>query len=140
MEGAFGASGRKRLPVINITPLVDVMLLLIIFFAITTSFEQPSALDVTLPQSREATAQSPTERRITVTADGVFAFGDATDLTEAELEAALRESLKEDAEAVVTLQADKASYGAYITALDIAKRAGVRKLLLQTRQAPAPLP
>lgn len=134
MEGAFGATGRRRLPVVNVTPLVDVLLLLIIFFAVTTSFERPTALDVTLPTSTEASAQAPVQRAIVVSAEGRFSFGEAINLSAEQLEAEVRKSLAEEPDALVALQADRANYGAYITALDVTKRAGVKKLLLQTQQ------
>ena len=132
MDGAFGASPRKRLPVINITPLVDVMLLLIIFFAVTSSFEQPTGLDVSLPKSTEATAQEPAERVIEVGEKG-YAFGGKSGLTEKEVEQAVRESIAGEPDAAVVLKADRtAAYEQYIHALGVAKRAGVRKLVLAT--------
>jgi biopolymer transport protein ExbD len=139
MDGAFGGSPRKRLPGINITPLVDVMLLLIIFFAISSSFEEKSGLDVSLPKSTEASAQEPVDRVITVGEDGQFQYGDQMGLDEQALEAAVRESLAGNPDAVVVLRADEAStYQKYIQALDVAKRCGVKKLVLQTKSVPAP--
>lgn len=132
MDGAFGVAARKRLPVINITPLVDVMLLLIIFFAVSSSFEQPTGLGVSLPKSSEATVQEPAERVIEVGEKG-FNFAGQQGLGEVELEAALRESIAKDPEAPVVLKADRdAVYDRYIHALGVAKRAGVRKLVLAT--------
>jgi len=132
MDGAFGATARKRLPVINITPLVDVMLLLIIFFAVSSSFEQPEGLGVALPQSTEATAHEPAERVIVVKG-GQFSFGGKEGLSGAALEVAVRESVAADPDAPVVLKADRtAVYDQYIEALGVAKRAGVRKLVLAT--------
>jgi biopolymer transport protein ExbD len=139
MDGAFGGSPRKRLPGINITPLVDVMLLLIIFFAISSSFEEKSGLDVSLPKSTEASAQEPVDRVITVGEDGQFQYGDHTGLNKVSLEAAVRESLAGNPDAVVMLKArDVSTYQSYIEALDVAKRCGVKKLVLQTKSVPAP--
>jgi biopolymer transport protein ExbD len=115
------------------------MLLLIIFFAISSSFEEKSGLDVSLPKSTEASAQEPVDRVITVGEDGQFQYGDQMGLDEQALEAAVRESLAGNPDAVVVLRADEAStYQKYIQALDVAKRCGVKKLVLQTKSVPAP--
>ncbi|MGD8559919.1 MAG: biopolymer transporter ExbD [Gammaproteobacteria bacterium] len=58
---------------VNITPLIDIVFLLLIFFMVSTTFERESEIDVTLP---EAAIDAPQEQNevieITISSDGVF--------------------------------------------------------------------
>ncbi len=132
MDGAFGTPARRRSPLINITPLIDVMFLLLIFFMVSSTFREQVGLDVTLPTSTEATEQDYSEQIITVK-DGVYAYGEQEGMAEAQVEATLRGLLQEDPATRIVLKADKsASYADYMSALSLMKRTGVRTLVLQT--------
>lgn len=132
MDGAFGTPARRRSPLINITPLIDVMFLLLIFFMVSSTFREQVGLDVSLPTSTEATEQDYSEQIITVK-NGVYAFGEQEGMAEAQVEATLRGLLQEDPATRIVLKADKsASYADYMNALSLMKRTGVRTLVLQT--------
>lgn len=64
---------RKNDPDVNITPLIDIVFLLLIFFMVSTTFDRESEIDVTLP---EAAIDAPQEQNdiidITISPDGVF--------------------------------------------------------------------
>lgn len=133
MEGAFGSPARKRSVLINITPLIDVMFLLLIFFLVSSTFREQVGLDITLPSSTEAREQVYTETTVTVK-NGAYAFGEQQGLSEAQIEAALREVLVQNPDQRVVLKADKqADYADYIGALSLMKRIGVRTLVLETQ-------
>ena len=51
-EGPFGKPAKKDLPLINITSLIDVMFLLLIFLVITTTFNPNLGLSLQLPESK----------------------------------------------------------------------------------------
>jgi len=108
---------------INITPLIDIVFLLLIFFMISTTFVNDNAIDVQLPQASSAKSSS-TEQATTVgvSAEGnIYIDGKATSLDK--LKAQLSSSKE------VTIKADKtASHGQVVKVLDIAKEAGVKSL------------
>jgi len=138
MDGAFGRPRAKRSAAINITPLIDVMFLLLIFFMVSSTFRDRIGLDVALPESQAATQQEYSKHEIVVTDTGEFGYGEDTGLDAPGLEAAIRADIAANPEAVLVLRGDKeARYDKYIEALGIVKKVGVEKLVLQTRSAEA---
>ena len=57
MSGPFGTNPPRRRPLINITPLIDVMFLLLIFFMVSSTFRSEFGIDVALPTAQTAAAQ-----------------------------------------------------------------------------------
>ena len=132
-EGAFNLRRHKRRPTINITPLIDVLFLLLIFFMVSSTFRAHRALDVALPEAQTATAQDPAPLEVTVSASGEFHLGPRR-VDEAGLRAALRGALESDPEAVVVLRADeRAAFGPVVRAMDIARELGATRLIVPTR-------
>ena len=56
---------------INIAPLVDVVFLLVIFFAVSTTFLETAGLELTLPASSSSAQSSPQEIKISLSSDGL---------------------------------------------------------------------
>ncbi|MBI1317747.1 MAG: hypothetical protein GC168_02215 [Candidatus Hydrogenedens sp.] len=136
MDGAFGRPKAKRFPVINITPLIDVMFLLLIFFMVSSTFRERLGLDVALPQSEAATEQEISRFEIAVSETGDFSYGEAEGLTAEQLESMVRKDLEQDPERVIDLRGDKgARYEAYIEALGVLKKVGAERVNLVTRPA-----
>ena len=62
-------------PSINLTPLIDVVFLLLIFFMVTTTFIRETRLQVNLPEAEAETQSTQTDRlEIVVSRDGSFAL------------------------------------------------------------------
>jgi len=136
-----GAGGRRpvgaSLAEINIIPLVDVVLVLLLIFMLTAPMMY-RGIDVTLPR----TASKPTavEERLvlTVTRERRLYLNDR-EVGLPTLEAALRRQLGGRADKTLYLKADAGlSYGDVIDTMDRVRRAGVERLGMVT--APAPLP
>ena len=72
MDGAFGARKSRKKPAINITPLIDVMFLLIIFFMVSSTFREQLGIDISLPLAETATEQERSPYEIAVRADGTL--------------------------------------------------------------------
>ncbi|MCD6453947.1 MAG: protein TolR [Candidatus Aminicenantes bacterium] len=109
---------------INVTPLVDVMLVLLIIFMITAPMFK-AGIDVDLPQAE--TAQAPAEHRLIITIDkkGYIYFGKKI-IHQALLEEQLKAYFHGASKKVVFLQADKSvPYGKVIKVLDIIKKSGI---------------
>ena len=75
-------------PDINLIPLIDVLLVIVIFLVVSTTFMQPSQLEVDLPgtQSAKEDTMPPEALRIRVGRDGNYALGAQTVLTETQLQ------------------------------------------------------
>ena len=120
---------------INLTSLIDVVLNLIIFFVLTTTFIKPSGLKVELPKSAvEETVKSGEEVVVVVTKENEILM-DGQPYTANSLLDRLSEIKKDDSDGTITIQADeKSSHGAVVSVMDAAKRAGFEKLSIATKK------
>jgi biopolymer transport protein ExbD len=119
---------------INITPLTDVFLVLLIIFMVTSTALLQSGLNVNLPRSRAAATQ-PEGVTITLAANGQLAVNDErTDL--AGLDERLRAAFAHGAARVVTIRGDeRVILGVLVEIMDIARRSGAEKIGVATRPA-----
>ena len=119
-DGIFG---------INVTPFVDIMLVLLIVFMVATRMDVPSSVSVELPRASTATETQISTLSIILTKDGMLRLNGKT-VTPNDIEAAAR-GASTDAQAVVS--ADKGvAYDRVVTVVDAVRRGGVHKLALST--------
>ena len=128
-------------PDITLTPLIDVMFLLVIFFMVSTTFSRQAELAVELP---EASAQpSPGEGgetlEVVVDPDGRYFVGGQR-IEEADrdaLVAALRSSVTDGKYPSLVISADaRTHHQAVVTAMDAAQEVGFRRLAIATVHSP----
>lgn len=127
--------GRRRKALINVTSLIDVVFLLLIFFVVTSTFLERPGIDLTLPEagSGETGVSVVTVR---IVADGQVFVGDRP-VALGDLARVLGESLRAEETTEVTLEADRSvPHGRVVAAMDAARRAGARGLVVATRPAP----
>ena len=121
---------------INVTPLVDVMLVLLVVFMVTAPM-LAAGLKVNLPQANTARPLPPADPVVvTVTRDGTVALG--TDLVEREhLVGLVKARLDGDPKRVVRVRGDReASYGAVVEVIDLLAAGGITRLALVSRSRP----
>ncbi len=121
---------------VDLVPLIDVVLVLIIFFVITTTFEARSTLQLQLPKADGEPAQNSTQNlSVLINAEGHYFVGDHEVLrADADaLKAALKAAAGDDRERPVLLRADaRVPYQAVITAQDVLGQLGFRKIVIAT--------
>ncbi len=128
---------RSEEPRIDITPLIDVVFLLLIFFMVTTTFQQETRLKVDLP---EAVSGAPSVRQerivLEVSAEGRYQLqGEAVASSREALRAAL-EALGPAGDRPLVLQADgKAPHDAVVRAMDAARLSGFDKLSIAAQSS-----
>jgi biopolymer transport protein ExbD len=121
---------------INITPLTDIFLVLLIIFMVTTSVVSNQGKEVNLPSSADSSA-TPSGVNVTVTESGGVEV-DGVEVSEASLPATLKAALDKAREKVVILRGDrKVLLGQAVNILDIAQQAGAQGIALATKP-PAP--
>jgi biopolymer transport protein TolR len=118
----------EALSQINVTPLVDVMLVLLVIFMVTAPILQ-QGIDVNLPQVRAAAITGDeVQLVVTVTAGGSVYLNDTT-LTPPELLAKLQAVLRDQPDRGVFLRADAAvPYGEVMRVIGSLREAGVQRL------------
>jgi biopolymer transport protein ExbD len=127
-------------PDVNLTPMIDVVFLLLLFFMVSTSFIRESSLKVDLP---EASGQALTEEETPIRANGEVLVNE-TPIAVATRDA-LRDLLKttagDNADPHIIISADaNAEYQHIVTAMDAAQLLGFTRLTLATRQKTAETP
>jgi biopolymer transport protein TolR len=132
---AFTASnGRTQTAIadINITPLVDVVLVLLIIFMVTAPVLQ-SGIDVSVPKTR--TVKQITEERLVITINKdqrVFLGNDAININE--IGAKLRQKVRDPRGQSVFVRADEnVPFGAFATVMDAVKQSGITNVSIVTQ-------
>ena len=120
---------------INITPLTDVFLVLLIIFMVTTSVVASQSKQVDLPGA-EVSDTTPQGVTVTVSPDGEILVDDQP-TSEENLYAALEAALADSREKLVILRGDKqVLLGKAVSILDLAQKAGATGIALATKPPP----
>ena len=118
---------------INITPLTDIFLVLLIIFMITTSVMIESAAKVNLPKATQTT-QEARGLTVSITADNKIYVNQML-VDPSQLEPTLRDLLADDPKKLVILQGDESVIlGEAVHVMDIAKRAGAQAISIAARK------
>ncbi|MEJ2668854.1 MAG: biopolymer transporter ExbD [Gammaproteobacteria bacterium] len=136
------ARRRKEDLTLNLTPLIDVVFLLLIFFMVTTTFTKESRLTLELPEASGEPGSNPSEMiEVTVSTTGEFAVN-GRQLSNTKLETvkrAINEAAKMDTTLPMVITADaNAPHHAVVTVMDAAGQAGFVHLSITTQQPAAP--
>ncbi len=128
----------RRDPVeVNLTPLIDVVFLLLIFFMVSTTFETRQALELTLPETSSGAAAEVSPVTVVITATGVYWLGER-ELAATELSAALAAEAEQAREHGLVVEADgRASHAAVVRVLDQASLQGIQRVRIATTEHPS---
>jgi len=117
----------------NLTPLIDMMFLLLIFFLLTSFLVRPS-IPVTLPETETAEIQEQPETTITIFADGRILFNDE-EVTEEKLARKLRLASTLGLSQEVVIQADRGVvFERVVEVMDISKKSGMKTISFLVEQ------
>ncbi|MFN2349558.1 MAG: ExbD/TolR family protein [Thioalkalivibrio sp.] len=124
---------------INLTPLIDVVFLMLIFFMVSTTFERHAELNIDLPGA-ETTEQAQRQEVIDLAIDEqgrYFINGQELVNTRAEtLRTALDQASAGDTSRPLVIRADaKTPHQSVVTAMDVASRLGLSRLSIATTQS-----
>lgn len=140
MTGGWGRRGRglivheeRLMAEINVTPLTDVMLVLLVIFMVTTPLFVMESFKLKLPKAISGTSEPGSPVVLAITIDGIHyvngrRMGDSSELFET-----LKKEFKNSDAPGVLIKADAGTrHGLVVEALDIAKQAGAEKLSIAT--------
>ena len=129
----MASATRKRgiIADINVTPLVDIMLVLLIIFMLTANLIAKQAIEVELPRASQSTSLNPTTLAITLTREGAL-YLDGKPTTPVALRAAVADAVAKDPKTQAIISGDKSvSHGRVVWVLDVVKSLGVASFAIQ---------
>jgi len=128
---------RRELPALNLTPLLDIVFLLLIFFMVTTSFSRETRLLVSLPEASGSADNAAESIEVLVDKEGGYAINGRR-LVNTEVDSLVRGLELEsggDVSLLVVLVADaEVQHQSVVTAMEAIGRAGFASLSIATRE------
>ena len=122
---------RKKVQ-INVTSLIDVLFILLIFFMVTSTFLEQPGIKLELPKAQSAQVEQIENLIIYVDRQRQVFLNDKPVAID-RLEKLLTETIAENDQPTLVLRADKAvPHGLVVTIMDLAKRSGVKRLVIGT--------
>jgi biopolymer transport protein ExbD len=119
---------------INVTPFVDIALVLLVIFMVTSSYITRAALEVELPQAASAGSAVDTTLNVVVARDGAL-FLDGQPVDHAALAARIQAASAADPKLQAVIAADKGvAYGAVVKVIDLVKTHGVKSFALNVER------
>ena len=120
---------------LDVTPMIDCVFLLLIFFMVTTVFKQPYSLRVTLPEATQSVIVEEKKLVASIDADGRMEINrHPVDL--ANMEAILRREKQKTRSLTLIVRTDKATKHRHVLDLfEVAKRVGIEKIPLATDES-----
>ena len=136
MAGTMPTGGRARtIAAINVTPLVDVVLVLLVILMVASTYIVAQTLKVQLPRAKstDGTAEKPT--KVEILKNGTLRWNEEV-VPESALPGKMKEAVEADADMSLVVSADKeVQHGTVVHVLDMAKLAGVTKFAINVQQS-----
>ena len=115
---------------INIVPFVDIILVVLIIFMVTTPFIMKPSININLPKAASGSDTTPSQLTITIDSDGeTFLNGKATEDVEIGNYAVKAVTEKPDIQAIISADKD-IPHGRVVSVIDIVKTAGIKKFAI----------
>jgi len=119
---------------IDITPLVDILFILLIFVMVTSTFLEAPGIKLELPAAHTSTPQPQRQLIVSLTAEGKLYLNNKP-TTLSQLKTQLSEALRQKgATKTLIIKADRSvPYGRVVRVMDLAKLSGIQKLVITTK-------
>lgn len=135
----FRRGRREDYPEINLIPFIDILLVIVIFLAVTTTYARFSELKINLPtSSAEQTPTPPRQIEVAVAESGRYQIDNDTigEASVDEIAAALKKAAGDQADPVVVINADAhAAHQSVVNVMEAARRVGLSRITFATQTA-----
>ena len=139
MAAAQQGDDGDEIVAINVTPLVDITLVLLIIFMVTASFIVRETVEVDLPKAANTNETVQGLVNVVMDKDSKIYF-DGTEVDEPGLKALIVEAVKKDKDARAIITADQTlNYGRVMHLIDVVKGQGIAKFALNIQKEAAPV-
>ena len=133
----FRERKKKRKVFINITSLIDVLFLLLIFFMVSSTFLEKPGMDLELPDADTAVLKEVKDIVLQIDRDAQF-FMNGEQVEQNALPELFLEQHKINPGVSLILRADRrVSHGLVVSIMDLAKKTGIKKLVIATSEKKA---
>lgn len=129
---------RSDEPELNLVPLIDVLLMTLIFLVVTTSFSKETQLRIKLPEAAAKTKVTESSIRILIDAQGHYYLGDKqlADKSPGTLRGAMLRLVGKQKDPVIIIHADgKAPHESVVAVMEAARRLGYSRLTFATQKS-----
>ncbi len=133
---SFSEGDDEMISGINVTPLVDIILVLLIIFMVTATYIVRDTIEIDLPRAAHGGEATGTTLAVVLTKDGTV-YLDGVRRSEAELAARTRAAVRQDRDTRAIISADRAAlHGAVVHVIDVLKGEGVAKFAINLEKEP----
>ena len=130
----FSSGQKKSRVLLNITPLIDVLFILIIFFVVTSTFLEQPGIKLALPEAKKTDLEKIEKAVLFITANKKIFFRNK-EITLENLGPMLKDAMEESLDGSLIISADKkVPHGLVVKVMDIARQNGVKKIVIATEQ------
>jgi len=124
---------KKKKALINITSLIDVLFLLLIFVMVSSTFLEQPGIKLELPDAKSAVVVEQKDFALFLDKEGKVFFNNK-EIAADKLEGILKEALPKMKDGSLILKADReVSHGLVVKVMDTIKKSGVKKLVIGTK-------
>lgn len=137
MAGTMSSSGgrARTIAAINVTPLVDVVLVLLVILMVASTYIVAQTLKVQLPKAHATDGTADKPSTVQLLKDGRLRWNEE-DVTDAALSQKIKDAVKADPDMSLVVSADKdVHHGNVVHIMDLAKTAGVTKFAINVMQS-----
>jgi biopolymer transport protein ExbD len=125
---------KKSRSVLNVTPLIDVVFNLVLFFAVSSTFLEQPGIKLALPEAQKTDLQKIDKAVVFVTADQQIRLRDK-EVSFDNLGSLLKDEMEQSLDKALIVNADKdVPHGLVVKIMDLARQNGVLKLVIATEQ------
>lgn len=118
--------------IINLTPMVDMLFLILLFFLVTSSFIEQPNIKLELPSTKYASTSKLEEKVLIISQDGKLFFQN-NPVERKDLISVLKNAFSQQDDKTLILRADKnVTYGVIVDIMDVAKGAGLKRIVAPT--------
>lgn len=138
----FQRGSRRDDPEINLIPLIDVLLVILIFLMVTTTYARFSELQINLPEAQgDSSKEEPVQVTVSISEQGRYQVNQAVlgDVGVEGVVRALQAAAGPEKDPVVVISADaRATHQSVVRVMDAARRAGFPRVTFVTQSGAAP--
>ena len=125
---------KKSRAMLNITPLIDVLFILIIFFAVSSTFLEQPGIKLALPEAQKTDLQKIDKAVLFITVNQELLFRNK-EISLENLGPLLKDAMDQSLDRALIINADKGvQHGFVVKIMDLARQNGVQKLVIATEQ------